>query len=371
MRPLSFVVMFVAVLVSSLAGAKAQENFGTFNGELVVKAKSDGRKLELTQPFSFADPKGKLWSVPAGTVVDGASIPQVFWSVIGGPFEDNYREASVIHDFYCDRKTEPWEDVHKVFYDGMMARGVTPFKAKMMYAAVYNFGPRWIEVAPGESGKLISGQPILLDDARKALIKFVSEKDPSVEEINKFSKRLNEARTIEQLEQLLYEHADCTPILPAPSLSPSVGKTLLLCGLSAPSKRQAAIKNLRVLIDQLGHLVRTQQQFLLPAIDSYVRAPNTAKWNEITSWSNNVYGLVKLGIASVLKVEDSRAQSMAPPVDDVFEVLSTRAAMISPILSGLPMSKEDMRQWVGKYRELVKRLESKLKPLEQYLAGLE
>jgi Protein of unknown function (DUF1353) len=44
--------------------------------------------------------------VPAGAIVGGASIPQVFWSIIGGPFEDKYREASVIHDYYCEQKSD-------------------------------------------------------------------------------------------------------------------------------------------------------------------------------------------------------------------------------------------------------------------------
>ncbi|WP_412773782.1 DUF1353 domain-containing protein [Nitrobacter sp.] len=48
---------------------------------------------------SFGDEKCTLWSVPAGATVDGASIPQLFWSLLGG------RNASAIHDWFCTRRT--------------------------------------------------------------------------------------------------------------------------------------------------------------------------------------------------------------------------------------------------------------------------
>jgi hypothetical protein len=89
------------------------------------------------------DPKGKKWDAPKGVTVNGASIPQAFWSIIGGPWDGKYREASVIHDYYCDTRSEPWQDVHRTFYTAMRANGVEEVRAKMMYAAVYRFGPRW------------------------------------------------------------------------------------------------------------------------------------------------------------------------------------------------------------------------------------
>ena len=32
--------------------------------------------------------------------------------------------------------------MHRAFYDGMLSRGVDPIQAKIMYLAVYRFGPR-------------------------------------------------------------------------------------------------------------------------------------------------------------------------------------------------------------------------------------
>jgi hypothetical protein len=116
---------------------------GRFSGELVLRALPDGRTMELMQPFAYTDSRGVSWPVPARTRVDGASIPSVFWSIIGAPYTGKYREASIIHDHYCATRSRHWKAVHKVLLDGMLARGVDKVHAQLMYIAVYRFGPRW------------------------------------------------------------------------------------------------------------------------------------------------------------------------------------------------------------------------------------
>jgi Protein of unknown function (DUF1353) len=126
--------------VLSLASASSAE---PFPDELIVRVDRDGRHLTLIGDFRFVDEDMRTWTAPAGTVVDGASIPRPLWSLIGGPLEGKYREASVIHDHYCAIKTRPWDQVHNVFYDAMLANGVSISQATLMYLAVYRFGPRW------------------------------------------------------------------------------------------------------------------------------------------------------------------------------------------------------------------------------------
>lgn len=104
---------------------------------------ADGRSMRLKRPFGFSEGSGRDWPVPAETIVDGASIPRVFWSLIGGPFEGPYRNASVVHDYYCDVQSRPWQETHRVFYQAMLCSGVGTIRAKTMYYAVYRFGPRW------------------------------------------------------------------------------------------------------------------------------------------------------------------------------------------------------------------------------------
>jgi hypothetical protein len=118
-------------------------NYGKFVGTVKVEWLDDGRRMRLIEPFMYVDPKGGKWHAPIGSVVDGASIPQLAWTIAGGPFEGKYREASVIHDVACDEKVNSWEWVHEVFYWGMMASGVNEYRALTMYAAVHHLGPRW------------------------------------------------------------------------------------------------------------------------------------------------------------------------------------------------------------------------------------
>lgn len=116
-----------------------------YEGEPVVKLLPGGRNVQLVADLVFIDPQDVRWAVPVGATVDGASIPRAFWPVIGGPFEGRYRDASIIHDWFCDRRTRTWQATHRVFHDAMIVSGVPTPKAKVMYFAVYWAGPRWEE----------------------------------------------------------------------------------------------------------------------------------------------------------------------------------------------------------------------------------
>ena len=116
-----------------------------YEGVPQVQFLPDGRNVRLTADLVFYDPSEIRWAVPALAVVDGASIPKVLWSVFGGPFEGKYRDASIIHDWYCDRRTRSWQATHRVFYDAMCVSRVSAKTAKIMYFAVRWKGPRWDE----------------------------------------------------------------------------------------------------------------------------------------------------------------------------------------------------------------------------------
>jgi hypothetical protein len=135
------VALFVAAVAACSSGRQAQ--FGHFVGDLETRWLDDGRKMQLLKPFSYVDAAQVEWAAPVDSIVDGASIPQFAWSLIGGPLEGKYRKASVIHDVACDERARPWESVHLAFYYAMLASGVDDDLAKVMYAAVYHFGPRW------------------------------------------------------------------------------------------------------------------------------------------------------------------------------------------------------------------------------------
>lgn len=135
--------MSIAML-SQTAGA--QEYFGEFLDKLrgtFNHQRQPRPSFTIENEFRFKDPNGMMWHAPAGAEVDGASIPQVFWSIIGGPFEGAYINASVIHDHYCRSKERTAHDTHRNFYYGMRALDVPEWKATLMHWAVETFGPSW------------------------------------------------------------------------------------------------------------------------------------------------------------------------------------------------------------------------------------
>lgn len=118
-------------------------SFGEFDKLVVSRWRLDGRKMELVDSIAFVDATGLRWEVPSGAVVDGASIPPIFWSLIGGPYEGLYRDASVVHDYECDVKRRPWRSVHRMFWYAARARGESEALANLMYWAIMVAGPRW------------------------------------------------------------------------------------------------------------------------------------------------------------------------------------------------------------------------------------
>ena len=127
----------------AVVAASASSSWGRFVGDVVAKWEADGRDMTLVEPFAYVDPRDARWDAPAGAVVNGASIPRAFWSLIGGPFEGRFRNASVVHDVACVVRDRPWQEVHRMFHDACRCGGVGAAKAATMYYAVYQFGPRW------------------------------------------------------------------------------------------------------------------------------------------------------------------------------------------------------------------------------------
>jgi Protein of unknown function (DUF1353) len=174
-------LLFVSVTVL----AARSQPIGSFDGELVFKWGRDGRTMTLLNPFSYTDPKRVVWEVPSGAITDGASIPRILWTIAGGPFEGKYRDAAVIHDYYCEVQTRPWRDTHLVFYNAMRTAGVDDVTAKTFYAAVYYFGPRWgIGTASKGPG---AQQSLTLDQERQVvdnLRAWIEKSDPDVAQIS-------------------------------------------------------------------------------------------------------------------------------------------------------------------------------------------
>src|SRR5438132_11676230 len=168
--------------------------WGYYNGEPVTKWNPDGRTMTLLTELRYTDPHGEVWVAPIGSVVDGASIPRYLWSVMGGPFEGKYRNASVLHDVAYGEHNRPSWDCDRMFYNAMRCSGVSVGEAKTMYYALYKFGRHWkfpikrgkpvkyegALVARGEEiPRAVPVNPEQINEARD----WISNTDPSLEQI--------------------------------------------------------------------------------------------------------------------------------------------------------------------------------------------
>ena len=57
-----------------------------FIGEVEARWLSDGRKMRLLKDIIFIDSKNREWKAPAGSVIDGASIPRELRAMTGSPY---------------------------------------------------------------------------------------------------------------------------------------------------------------------------------------------------------------------------------------------------------------------------------------------
>ena len=151
-QPLTFTVPSA----EGTAAVAEPGGWGRFIGDVVARWEDDGRDMTLVEPFAYIDAHDVRWDAPAGSVVNGASIPRGFWTLIGGPFEGRFRNASVVHDVACVTRDRAWREVHRMFYDACRCGGVGRAKATTMYYAVYHFGPRW---TVEERRSIVAGRP--------------------------------------------------------------------------------------------------------------------------------------------------------------------------------------------------------------------
>ncbi len=176
--------------ISLIKPAKVStEKKGVFEGKVVAEwldEEGADRKMKLREDFAFIDFDSVKWAVPNGWIVDGASIPEILFSIFGSPFVGDYRKASVVHDYYCDVKTASWQEVHRMFYDACIAAGVG-WKKIIMYAAVYQYGPRWetakYRIRGVEPTK--SWVPEYNEQKFKELCQWIEAENPSVSELEK------------------------------------------------------------------------------------------------------------------------------------------------------------------------------------------
>src|SRR5260370_28020245 len=72
--------------------------WGYYSGEPVTRWSPDGRNMILVTEVRYTDPKGEVWVAPAGSVIDGPTIPHHLCSTMGRPFQGQHPNPSAPSD---------------------------------------------------------------------------------------------------------------------------------------------------------------------------------------------------------------------------------------------------------------------------------
>ncbi|WP_158618368.1 DUF1353 domain-containing protein [Candidimonas sp. SYP-B2681] len=108
------------------------------------------RNMRLLEDFWYVDPAGFKWPAPKDSVINGASIPRPLWSVVGSPFTDDYRRASVVHDVACADPLVNRKEADEMFFYACLAGGCSMRQSRILYAGV-RIGTWAAESLPAEA----------------------------------------------------------------------------------------------------------------------------------------------------------------------------------------------------------------------------
>lgn len=119
---------------------------------------------ELVSEIKFTIPShGKVTIMP-GFKFDGASIPRLFWTLIGSPFTGKYKRAALLHDALYAAEIFSRKVCDEIFLQYMKEEKVSWWRRNSMWLAVRAFGGTVWSKHTTESVKEASGL-VLLEEA--------------------------------------------------------------------------------------------------------------------------------------------------------------------------------------------------------------
>ena len=113
----------------------------SFTKHPALRLLPDGESWEVAESFEYhvgSEDSNEIIKVPKGFITDGASIPKIFWSIIGGPW-GKYGYAAVVHDYLYYKHIYTRRRSDQIFLEAMEVLGVSKWKRNTMYVAVRMF----------------------------------------------------------------------------------------------------------------------------------------------------------------------------------------------------------------------------------------
>lgn len=118
----------------------------------------NGDCIRLLEDLMY-DYGGKSFTVPAGFVSDGASVPQFLWSTVSPAIDPRTLDGAIGHDFLYRTPTCNFtrKEADDLFYDLIRAHGLSFWRSQKAYWGVRLFGGRaWKE--KNSVNKFIKGE---------------------------------------------------------------------------------------------------------------------------------------------------------------------------------------------------------------------
>jgi hypothetical protein len=109
-----------------------------FNGDVILEELGNG-SWKLQDYFSYENDSIQV-AVKSDFVTDGASIPKVFWSVVGNPLENDLLKPAIIHDGLYNLMQLKRLECDKLLREMLLFNGTSKMKAYFIYYAVRLFG---------------------------------------------------------------------------------------------------------------------------------------------------------------------------------------------------------------------------------------
>jgi hypothetical protein len=109
-----------------------------FNGDIILEELDNG-SWRLQDDFSYEDDYIQV-TIKSNFITDGASIPKLFWSVVGNPLENDLLKPAIIHDGLYNLMHQPRLECDKLLKEMLLFNGTSKMKAYFIYYAVRLFG---------------------------------------------------------------------------------------------------------------------------------------------------------------------------------------------------------------------------------------
>jgi hypothetical protein len=109
-----------------------------FKGDVILEELGND-SWRLQDDFSYEDDHIKV-IIKSDFITDGASIPKLFWSIVGNPLENDLLKPAIIHDGLYTLMQLKRLECDKLLREMLLFNGTSKVKSYLIYYIVRLFG---------------------------------------------------------------------------------------------------------------------------------------------------------------------------------------------------------------------------------------